>query len=1705
MTKQIYRMKSFWCILAALLLVALCVVAWMVGTARATAGSPATIVAVNNTIYTPGAATGNTQFSFNTENGVSTLTLNNFTSTTYNFPIHEWGQGATGNATYDVCREWSFIWADGDLTIEVNGENHLDIGLNFAHDGTTGLATRGIYVDGDLTIKGTNINDSVLYVDGDKNASYDCTGIYATGKITIQNCTIVAETEYSGNNGNSFGICAGTSMEITNADVTANPGAPQGTGGCHGIYAKGGQLTIDNSTVNATAADTSSWGVGIRTSDGNAIIRNNSQVTATSAKGYYYSAGIHIDGQLQIISSTVKSDSGEAREENSRGICAVDSGNDALIISNSKVEATGGQTDGEYHSCGIWATGNMIVSSDESLSLNASDMVKAVGGKTIGAGNSYGIYTQSGTLTVTCNSAVSEGYYHINADAGEAMGAGESAGIHCQATDVKGNAIVNATGGNSSSGTSVGIYADLYVEIHDTSEVTAKGGTANSSYGIQTAAGFYVRTYDYATLTAMGGVATSDFSTGIHTSGVRMYGGTIKAYGGIDRLDDQGKCVITTQSANACGIRLIPTGMDFKSRYLEIKDGNLHALGAETVTSGGRSYGIWREADDYTGSTSTGVEDTDVCNFRVHAGVVRADGATQAILMPANAALSGTPDTYVVCISMTYGWKAATAIVPFETYTFDSSHKRVDIEPHDYCNFPVPYLDAGGEKKICYNARFFRGNDTSFNAQQERWYVANQSWTTDGNGDPKIKDALNVFGNVHLILQDGVTVRCEKRGIHVTGDNKLTIYSQSLGDQMGKLYAKNAMEVQAVGCGAGIGGYVAQAGEDAMMPKKSGTITINGGEIHATGSAGSAGIGGCFNGEAGEIVINNGKIIANGGHFAAGIGSGDAGYATKITINGGYVKSTGYGRAAGIGGGGAGKAASQCPGGGIININGGYVEAYGGTGYNNGIYWNFEYLSMELMAKIYNTTVTEAKALYGTHSYDPTNPNANEDGYVAVEKGQGDFAYNEDYQLRRIPSAIGDGMGSTDTIALRDDGSEQSTASQVSIKNAVVVVNHQHKKNILGNDYWSLSEDVLFIENFTNPYDFAVDWNHAQTTDSQAYWVAKDENGNWKNSDGSWAKELGQVTCPADSAAYANYQAILNTTIDSIFDLCQDVTLPADMTVTLTVQRDQQFNANGHTFGVKTVLVQDRDMSIPVFTNAGNVSVGKTYYEIVYTAIDATDKDVISITDKDGVDGAIRNSHTYAPQDSVNKIEQYAKDLEMTDLRYYGLSAATIRVDPKPGTYVWNYVTSPDNLGFAAINQTLAHQFTMPATIVSLVKPADGEIQKVQFFGDHGAVTEGKVYTSGSIGDNGSVNILANGSFTAHFSGLSYFYQGVTFEFTPALPVGTKLVLMDRSGSAVNQGMVYAYTTTQNDINVATNTTSIPASSFVRMTSGDHLTLDDVRLRENGAIAFRLSVELPDDPAKNASARNYTVCMKDGNTKIGNVIVHAAADYAGKVESFVYAPAPGTISGQVNISGIKGPNNVLVVQLKDENGAVIPLPLGAQITLDGDHPTSYGENGVIFAGIDPGKTPEDSQISKTLTITHLPADKYYLCMAVCEAPQNSFYPMSQAGAWGPANQLDTLYEVVAVVPEAIQITCDDQVIDRDSGEASLTLTVTSSSEDLSYTTKVQIQNEGSFVETTKVALENSIVTPQPDAPAGLYRIVFTLYGGTVQYFYFIIT
>ena len=104
----------------------------------------------------------------------------------------------------------------------------------------------------------------------------------------------------------------------------------------------------------------------------------------------------------------------------------------------------------------------------------------------------------------------------------------------------------------------------------------------------------------------------------------------------------------------------------------------------------------------------------------------------------------------------------------------------------------VPYLDADGSTNTRAAATEVTSGDTAWSND---WYVV--------SGDVTILNPVTVTGDVHLILENGCTLNAEQ-GI-VISNASLSIYAQSVGQNMGKLTARNDSGPKSIAIGPQIG------------------------------------------------------------------------------------------------------------------------------------------------------------------------------------------------------------------------------------------------------------------------------------------------------------------------------------------------------------------------------------------------------------------------------------------------------------------------------------------------------------------------------------------------------------------------------------------------------------------------------------------------------------------------------------------------------------------------------------------------------------------------------------------------------------------------------------------------------------------------------------------------------------------------------------
>ncbi|MEY8389577.1 YDG domain-containing protein, partial [Oscillospiraceae bacterium 38-13] len=259
-------------------------------------------------------------------------------------------------------------------------------------------------------------------------------------------------------------------------------------------------------------------------------------------------------------------------------------------------------------------------------------------------------------------------------------------------------------------------------------------------------------------------------------------------------------------------------------------------------------------------------------------------------------------------------------------------------EALDGANDPAPITES-----VEYQEASWDGSQVTYESKTETCTLVENSaeavtWTTGWyavSGTVTISEPITVSGEVNLILVDGCTLTAEK-GIVVTTGNSLTIYAQSGGT--GTLNATGTTD-SSNNASAGIGG--------STTIFDSGSITIHGGVINATGGASrwysGAGIGGSTpssgnGGNSGTIKIYGGTITAESRGFSVGAGiggggsggTGNGGAGTNISIYGGNITAMSY--SDNNGGAGIGGGSGQTNGGtGNITIGGGTIHSTGGS------------------------------------------------------------------------------------------------------------------------------------------------------------------------------------------------------------------------------------------------------------------------------------------------------------------------------------------------------------------------------------------------------------------------------------------------------------------------------------------------------------------------------------------------------------------------------------------------------------------------------------------------------------------------------------------------------------------------------------------------------------------------------------------------------
>ena len=161
-------------------------------------------------------------------------------------------------------------------------------------------------------------------------------------------------------------------------------------------------------------------------------------------------------------------------------------------------------------------------------------------------------------------------------------------------------------------------------------------------------------------------------------------------------------------------------------------------------------------------------------------------------------------------------------------HIFPCDHKNADeygLCP--YCwhhDYPVTYIERSWDDVKVVDTEATSPRSTADFPESRTveggWYYLSRDIT--------INDRVSLTGDTHLILGDGRTLDVE--GIYVPKGSTLTIYSQSDGENSGKIIAEGDSHCAGIGSNDGNG-------------SDTGSFTMYGGDVTATGGSQGAGIG----------------------------------------------------------------------------------------------------------------------------------------------------------------------------------------------------------------------------------------------------------------------------------------------------------------------------------------------------------------------------------------------------------------------------------------------------------------------------------------------------------------------------------------------------------------------------------------------------------------------------------------------------------------------------------------------------------------------------------------------------------------------------------------------------------------------------------------------------------------------------------------------
>ena len=544
----------------------------------------------------------------------------------------------------------------------------------------------------------------------------------------------------------------------------------------------------------------------------------------------------------------------------------------------------------------------LVIQGDGSLYVDCNGDASA-----IGDGNCV---SRSGNITIKSGTIVATGV------GGPGIGAREEDNS-CGIITIQGGNI-RATGGNSAAGIGGDYLHSGGIIIIEGGTIEARGGEDGAGIGGGNGGHGGSITINGGTIKAYGGSEAAGIGGGEDGSGgdIRIYGGTIEAYGGEYAAGIGG-------GDGAWGGAIWITGGDITAY------GGTDAAGIGGGESGDSGSIVINGGDVYAKGKGYGVgigagEDGDVNNtISINGGTVEAEGG-----LDIGRAIGGEDSEDYTPISIGQGMSITDVskeeLLPYHLRGyFLSSYIRLKFEPCDHAGATYSIVNAEKHQCICQWCGNFEEDHTAQTPCTKCGYTGKTLDLSTVQSNLTVLDGVTVTGTlntashpVKITIADGATVTLS--GMNISGVNN------SSYKWAGITCEGNATIILADGTTNTVKGFY----EDypGIYVPQNYSLTIKGetagtGSLNASSNGFGAGIGGGYCGAScGVISINGGNITATGGKYCAGIGSSHNNSCSHILIYGGTINATGGENAAGIGSGWGGTNAGDFSSCGMINI-----------------------------------------------------------------------------------------------------------------------------------------------------------------------------------------------------------------------------------------------------------------------------------------------------------------------------------------------------------------------------------------------------------------------------------------------------------------------------------------------------------------------------------------------------------------------------------------------------------------------------------------------------------------------------------------------------------------------------------------------------------------------------------------------------------------